>query len=399
MLSLPLANLMHRKLRSALAVLAVGLGIAMLITMLGLTHGTLDEVARRMGSIQAELFVLPAGDSVIFTGGGYFGHKYESIIRQTQVRGRRVVKRVIPVFWGTTVLGGQKQRIFGIDRDDLDAFFGAHRIIAGRKFDQDNRFKNAIRRIARPNGAYDAEAIGPEDLASGCELIIDSRLQAVGHYSVGQTVTVLGRPFRIVGVVEAGVAGRVFAPIQIMRHIENSGLRRATMYCVQLTDPRLASEAAEAIAARTGARVELKDAFGSALYESFGQIYMYINIASAVALIVCFLLILLTMYTMVLERTREIGVLKALGASRGLLLLGALVESLLICSAGTAVGVGIAYVAKYVIEALRPLLTVSIEPRWLLLAVAVGLIGGVLSALYPGYRAAKLDPVTALAFE
>ncbi len=399
MVFLPLANIAHRKLRSSLAALAVGIGIAMLITMLGLTHGTLNEVANRMGSIEAELFVLPAGDSVIFTGGGYFGEKYESLIAETTAGGRRVVERVIPVFWGTTVLGGQKQRIFGIDRDDLDAFFGAHRIVEGRKFDKDNRFKAAVGKIAAPNGAYDTDAIAAEDVASGCELIIDTRLKAVGGYSLDQTVTALGREFRLVGVVESGVAGRVFAPIQIMRHIENSGLRRATMYCVQLSDPRLAGAAADAIAARTGARVELKDAFGAALYESFGQIYMYINIASAVALIVCFLLILLTMYTMVLERTREIGILKSLGASKRFLLAGAVVESLLICSAGTAAGILMACGAKYVIEAARPLLTVSLEARWLILALLVGTVGGVLSALYPGYRAAKLDPVTALAFE
>jgi putative ABC transport system permease protein len=118
-----------------------------------------------------------------------------------------------------------------------------------------------------------------------------------------------------------------------------------------------------------------------------------------VALVVCFLIILLTMYTIVVERTREIGVLRALGASRFMILRGALGESLLICCAGTILGIILAYSAKLGIEQVKPLLTVAIEPRWVLLALAIGIVGGTLSALYPGWRAARLDPGLALTLD
>ena len=139
--------------------------------------------------------------------------------------------------------------------------------------------------------------------------------------------------------------------------------------------------------------------YGRLLADSFQQIYLYINIASGVALVVCFLFVMLTMYTLILQRTREIGILKSLGASRRYLIGIAVAESVLICLVGTALGIGLSYVVARLIEWLMPLATVRIEAGWLLGAVVVGLVGGALSALYPGYRAARLDPAVALAYE
>ncbi len=126
---------------------------------------------------------------------------------------------------------------------------------------------------------------------------------------------------------------------------------------------------------------------------------MYINIASGVALVVCFIIILLSMYTMVLERTREIGVLKSLGAGRSYLIGLSVVEALIVCLSGTGLGIGLAWATKVGLEAARPLLTVSIQPAFVLIALGIGVVGGGLCALYPGHRAARLDPVAALSFE
>ena len=73
---LPLANILHHKLRSFLSALAVAIGIAMLITMLGLSHGTLGEVAKRVSSVEAELIVLPSRSSLIFSEGAPLSDKY-----------------------------------------------------------------------------------------------------------------------------------------------------------------------------------------------------------------------------------------------------------------------------------------------------------------------------------
>jgi putative ABC transport system permease protein len=132
------------------------------------------------------------------------------------------------------------------------------------------------------------------------------------------------------------------------------------------------------------------------LEDKFATMYAYINVASAVAMTVCFLLILVTMYTMVVERTGQIAVLKAMGAGRGLLLVQSIVEAAILSVSGTVLGLGLSVVAKRIIETFMPLLTVDLSPRWIVLSVLVGMVGGTVSALYPGWRAGKIEPALAL---
>lgn len=396
---LPLANVLHRKLRSVLCMLAVAIGIAMMVVMLSLSHGTLNEVAERMESVPAELLIMPRGENAIYAGGNYFGEGHAQRIAEATLDGRPIVAAVTPVYWLTAPVAGQKQRIFGVDRRDAAAFFGDRRIVEGRLFDADGRFERAVAERAGPNGGYVPEAMPADLLRPGLEIVIDQRLQRVANLKVGDAVPMLGHMFTVVGVVETGVAARVFAPIQTLRHINASGLRRSTMFLVRLTDPRVAEQAAAAIEREVDCQVVEKTAYSRMLFEGFSQIYMFINIASAIALIVCFLFTLLTMYTLVLERTREIGILRSLGATRRHIVRLAIEESLLLCTGGTFLGLALAVVAKVGIEHFLPLQTVQIEWRWVGLALAVGIVGGVGSAAYPGYRAARLDPATALAFE
>ncbi|MCP4248386.1 MAG: ABC transporter permease [bacterium] len=399
MLALPFANLMHHKLRSFLCAAAVGIGVAMMVVQLSLSHGMLDEVASRMQSVDAELIVLPENANVIFQGGAIFSDRYRDIIESTELDGRPLATKAIPAFLDTIRLGGQQQRVFGIDPDDMPNFLGSRRVIAGELFPGGSAFKHYTEALRGDRRRYDPEAVEPARLSAGCELVIDSRLARAGGYVVGDRTTIYDHEFRIVGIVESGVAGRVFAPIQTLRHILNGGVPWSSMFFVKLADAGRGEEAADVLAAALHTKVELKTSYGRLLADSFQQIYLYINSASTVALVVCFLFVMLTMYTLILQRTREIGILKSLGASRRYLLSIAVAESVMICLSGTAMGIGLSYLAGWTIETLMPLATVRIELRWVAAAVVVGLIGGAASACYPGYRAARLDPAVALAYE
>jgi putative ABC transport system permease protein len=412
--SLALAHLLHRKLRTFLSILAVGIGIAMLLIMLGLSHGMLNEVAERVESIDAELIVLPENENVIFTAGAAFTARMAPLIDSFEFQGRRVVKRTIGVMLDTLYMGGQQQRLFGVDPADMPAFLGRRRIVEGRLFDQDRAFGNRLDSLRGTNGYYDPSRVSEEALAAACELVIDTRLARVGRYHVGDPITFLGRSFKIVGIAESGVAGRVFCPLQVLQLIKNGGVPWVSLFFVQLHPPgggerqnlgaaggglSYEEAIADALAPRLKAKVELKNNYRDSLYESFSQLYFYINTASGVALVVCFLIIVLSMYTMVLERTREIGILKSLGAGRLYLVVESVIQALLVCVTGTLLGVVLAFAVKFLLEAFKPLLTVTIEPTFLGVALLIGIVGGALSALYPGYRAARLDPVAALTFE
>ncbi len=399
MLGLPLANILHNKLRSVVCACAVGVGIAMLVVQLSLSHGMLQEVADRMQSVDAELIVLPKHANVIFQGGAIFSDGYVQHIESATLDGRKLVTKAIPVFLETIRLSGQQQRVFGIDPDDITDFLGSRKLLTGRLFTGAKEFKRQLDTLSGERRRYDPELVTDAMLSRACELVIDSRLARAGGYSVGDVTTVFGRRFTIVGIVESGVAGRVFAPLQALRHILNGGVPWSSMFFVKLADPALAEPAADLLAEKIGAKVELKSRYGQMLKESFTQVYLYLNAASATALVVCFLFTMMTMYTLVLERTREIGILKSLGASKRFLLANTVLEAVVLCLAGTVVGIALSFLAKWLIEALLPLNTVSIEWRWLGLAMLVGVVGGAVSALYPGYRAAKLDPAIALSYE
>jgi putative ABC transport system permease protein len=381
------------------------MGITMLITMLGLSHGTLEEVADRVSSVNAELLVLPEGRSIIFTSGAPLSHKYQGIIQNVQLDGTPAVERAIPTFFHQVHLGGQEQKVFGVDRDEFKYFLGSRKWVAGRLYDEGDRFKKVIESKRSGQGGYDPESLTDEQVQLGCEMIVDDRLAKAGRYHIGQQVEYMGRQFTIVGIFQAGAAGRVFVPIQILRHIQNAGIPWSSIYFVRLNEAirhrgdAAASAAAEAIAKATRLRVIEKAAYERLLYQSFGQIYVFINFSSVVVLIFAVFFILLTTYTMVLERTREIGILKSLGAGRLFLIRQSISEALMLSVTGTILGIGLAYAAKYGIERFQPLLTVDVAPRFLLLGIAVGLVAGVFGSIYPAYRVTRLDPAVALSFD
>lgn len=370
LLKLAWASVWHRKTRAVLSILAVAIGIAMMVTMLALAHGTLGEVADRMASVDADLLVLPSQTTLI-AGGADFKDKHGQIIEKITYQGQPVARQVIPVLWQQVKMAGKEQRMFGIDPADMPAFLGFRKVLAGELPKQD------------------------------CELLIDHRLAVAGHYNVGDTFDALGRLWRIVGIVEPGVAARVFCPIQTLRQIRYDGEAKVTAFYVKLKpgvgkDPIERDKIAATIADALKAKVDPLDAVQGMLETAFATMYAYIWVASGVAMTVCFLLICVTMYTMVVERTGQIAIIKAMGGGRLMLLGQSVLEAAILSVAGTAGGIALAALARWLIEKTMPLLTVEVRAKWFLLAIVVGIAGGTLSALYPGWRAGKVQPALAL---
>ena len=118
-----------------------------------------------------------------------------------------------------------------------------------------------------------------------------------------------------------------------------------------------------------------------------------------VSMLLSFMVILLAMYTTIFERTREIGILKSLGASRRFIVGMILKESAMICGLGAFLGIVVSEVIRVIIVSRFPTLQVSMTMVDLLRGLLLGLLAGTLGALYPAYKAAKMDPVKALSFE
>jgi putative ABC transport system permease protein len=124
-----------------------------------------------------------------------------------------------------------------------------------------------------------------------------------------------------------------------------------------------------------------------------------IKIVIGVAVVVGFLVIFQSMYTAVMERTREIGILKSLGASKWYIVNVVLRETVLLAIAGIVVGIVISMLTRRVIMFEKPVLRLFWSNEWVLRATIIAVVGAMAGALYPAFKAAQKDPIDALAYE
>jgi putative ABC transport system permease protein len=123
------------------------------------------------------------------------------------------------------------------------------------------------------------------------------------------------------------------------------------------------------------------------------RVIVFIGVAIGV------LVIFLSMYTTVTERTREIGILRSMGASKGFIVRMVLQESLMLCIIGSVVGIGMSYLVMALLKSMFPTLSIIITGDWVVQAAIFALISGIIGSLYPAIKAASQDPIEALAYE
>jgi len=403
---LPLANLMHHKLRSAMSAVGIGIGICMLITLSGLARGSLFEIAERAEAVDADLIVLPRGwgDNAADKSGSALPDKLAPLLRD---RHGDLVARAVPVFVWPMKLAGQDHRAAGVDAADWPLLTGHRALAEGRMYDPNGRFARWLEELllapADPNEDelldLPADQLAHPD-HNGLELVIDSRLAEAGRFRVGQAVHSSGHDWRIVGIVPAGALTRIFLPRRTAQFLFGCGdITKSTMIFVKLRAGVDIGPAVRTLRATARHDVIPLTRYRGMLVEKFGILFTYVDMVNGIALVIAFLFIMVTLYTMVLQRTREIAILKSCGAGVGFILRQVLAESLLLTGAGTAVGIALSFVAAAAIEAYRPLLTVTITWQWIALAIVAAAFGAVVSGLYPAWRAVRVDVVEALTLE
>jgi putative ABC transport system permease protein len=123
-------------------------------------------------------------------------------------------------------------------------------------------------------------------------------------------------------------------------------------------------------------------------------------VVASIGVVIGFAVVCLSMYMAVLQRTREIGILKSLGASKGFILGIILVEAMLLGVGGTILGIVFSFGSRWAIATLVPAsIQMVIVPSWWPIAGLITLVSAGLGALYPGLNAARHDPIEALAYE
>ena len=404
MFRLPLANILHHKLSSVLSAMGVAIGICMLVTLTGLSRGTLQEIAQRWEAVDADVIVFPG----VFTGDVAnlsalsLPDRYVDTIAEKHPD---EVDRVVPVNIWSMKLGGQSQMVVGIDPEDMPVVLGGREVRRGRLFDPEGSFARWIRQrvAAGPREGRDVLVIDANELAdpahNGLEMVIDSRLAEAGRYEVGQAVSAAGHTWTIVGIVPAGGLARVYIPRRTAQWLfVDPALQRSTLMFVQLGENLNHRAVAENISESIGQKVLPLASYRTMLTDRYRMIYTYVDIVNGIALVIAFLFTMVVLYTMVIQRTRDLAILKSAGASRTFLVAQVLTEGLILSLVGAAAGIALAPLAEWGLEE-HTLLSVSITGGTIWLAVGVAIGGALLSGLYPAWRATRVDMLSALAME
>jgi len=143
----------------------------------------------------------------------------------------------------------------------------------------------------------------------------------------------------------------------------------------------------------------LKDLLSLMTSTNIPGLQVFIDAMIALAVSIGLLVIFLTMYTTVIERTRDIGVLKSLGANPPFIIRALLMESALLCLGGIAGGVALSYGVRAAFQAGFPTLSILITPAWVVRAGLIALLGTLVGASYPAWVASRKDVVEALTFD
>ncbi len=238
---------------------------------------------------------------------------------------------------------------------------------------------------------------GPNDV-----IVDDIFARSDKHYSVGETIPILDHPFRISGIVEHGKGGRKYLPIRTLGALLGAE-NNASIIFVKSDDPKNEQLIEQEIHATPG----LSEYKVQTLAESLSQMTpehlpaftdaLYVVIGLAV--VVGFIVIFQAMYTAVLERTREIGILKSLGASQWYIVGLVLRETAFLSIVGIVLGVGATLLLKKAMDIRFPSLPFPVDPHWIINATLIALAGALIGATYPALKAARKDPIEALAYE
>jgi putative ABC transport system permease protein len=249
---------------------------------------------------------------------------------------------------------------------------------------------------ARMNGITMVAGQGPQGLN---EIVIDETKARGNNYQVGDVIKPLGnQDYRIVGIYSPESGARVKMSLEAMQQaLEAPG--KCTFIFVKLRDPNQLQVVAQRINEKLpGNTIQPTAEVFTSFEKSIPYLGVFLRVLVGLAAVVSSLVVMLAMYTTITERTREIGILKAMGASRGYIVGIIEKEAILISVIGLIAGFTVSLLAGYLIHKVYGLVF-EYSWTWALVAAAIGVVGAILGALYPAWRASNLDPVNALAYD
>ena len=399
-LKLAIKNINERKARSFLTLLGICIGIMAIISLMGIGEGMKQAITGELSSLSDTIIVSTGNlDDIQYNGGRYSQGANEYLTERdlNDIRRIKGIKSMSPIlsYPATLSFSGETKVItlLGIDETDMKDIFGIGLMgLQSGEFIEEGKQNTCV---IGYNVAYE---------------LFDEEI------NLGSRITVLDKTFVVVGIYRksSGMATETDDHVHItprdfkrLTGIENSSSAIVRVYDVSNVE-FIADEIERAINENHG-----NDDFASALtmssiVESIQDVIAIVNIVllsiASIALVVASIGIMNTMLTSVMERTREIGIMKAIGATNRNVLFIFIMEGIIISLIGGFIGIILGFIGSRGLSAvfagsfgaeLTPLVTIES----IVIGITVAVLVGMFSSLYPARKAAKMSPIEAVRYE
>ena len=361
-----LANLFTRPVRTFLSITAVAVEVVLIIIVVGLTHGMLEESASRTRGVGGDIMIQPQTTSIFL---GLSGAPMPIQIAD-RLRKLSEIQAVTPVVVQTSSSGGGYTLIYGIEKESFDTVSGGLRYLEG----------------------------GP--MQNPHDVLVDDIYANANRIQLGQTIKLLNQPLHVAGIVDHGKGARIFMQIEALQDVMGA-IGKASIFFVKAANSKQTAPAlAQIHALLPGYQIRDIEEFMSLMTASnLPGLSNFINVMIGLAVAIGLLVIFITMYSTIVERTREIGILKAIGASKRYVISLVLRETAILTIVGIGMGIGLSYLFRSMIGAIFPTLPIQITGEWMLRAGLIALCASLLGSSYPAFRASQLDAISALSYE
>ncbi len=404
--------LMHSKLRSWLTILGIFIGVAAVVAIISLGQGLQQSVISQISGLGQDLITISSGSSRALGGGfGGEGRGSGTNVHQLSTQDVQALRLVPGIRYIQGTLSGRATVSYQSQNASLS--------ILGEDPSVSKEFLTATLSSGRylSNGDVRSVVIG-DRVAAG---VFRSNLQ------VGSMLKINEKSFRVIGILSSssgfgGSDNQIIMPVKDARDVLNNSLtlnaNEFSSISVKVTDAALVNDTTNGITEAlrnlhhvAAGKEDFSVSSAQALQSRFSSIAsgltFFLGIIAAVSLLVGGIGVANTMFTSVLEKTRDIGVMKAIGAKNSDILMIFLFNSGMLGLVGGILGVlfsividaGIPYLGVRLGVGGGSSLTIPINIGLFIFAIAFSVIIGMVFGAIPAYKASRLRPVEALRYE
>jgi putative ABC transport system permease protein len=351
-------------MRTLLSVLLIGVPVTLILSLVGISDGLSQDSQNRARGIGADIIMRASTATVVNNSSiAALSENYVPKLEQQPHIKQAIGVNVHSIDFPLTMMG--------VDMAEFNSMSGGFTYLSG------------------------GPLVGPDDI------LLEKTYAGQQGKNVGDTMSLIGHEWRVAGIIDGGKLAHVVVQKKTLQTLL-SATGKVTNIFMKIDDPSQADEAVKQLRSTIpNAKFDTMKFYMSTLSGSnikAVQVFTYVVIG--IGVVIGFAVVCLSMYMAVLQRTREIGILKSLGGSKGFILSTILSEAALLGVFGTILGIALSYGACWIIRTFVPAsFPMVIVHAWWPKALLITLLGTEFGALYPGLSAASHDPIEALAYE